>query len=163
MITVRFVCKLKIDQQEFVFYLARHLKAMYNGRSKFHSFTANLHAGTGYNRNISQKGGVSMSFEAIKGISDAEVLAKARIAEAEAQAKQLLADAESAGKAALEAASARAETELRELRKKADTQAAEKTAALEGDLVAEADQLRRMAEQKLETAAAVVVERIVGG
>ena len=35
-----------------------------------------------------------MSFEAIKGISDAEVLGKARIAEAEAKARQMLADAE---------------------------------------------------------------------
>ena len=31
-------------------------------------------AGDGFYRNFSQKGGVSMSFEAIKGISDAEVL-----------------------------------------------------------------------------------------
>ena len=104
-----------------------------------------------------------MSFEAIKGISDAEVLGKARIAEAEVQAKQMLADAESAGKAALEAASSRAETELRELRKKADEQTAEKTAALDGDILAEADKLRRAAELKLEDAAALVVERIVGG
>ena len=76
-----------------------------------------------------------MSFEAIKGISDAEALAKAKIAEAEAKAKQMLDDAETAGKAALEAASSRAETELKELRKKADGQTAEKTAALDGEMV----------------------------
>ena len=110
-----------------------------------------------------QKGGVSMSFEAIKGISDAEALAKAKIAEAEAKAKQMLDDAETAGKAALEAASSRAETELKELRKKADGQTAEKTAALDGEMVAEAKKLRDAATQKLEKAAAIVLERIVGG
>ena len=35
-----------------------------------------------------------MSFEAIKGISDAEVQAKAKIAEAEVKARQMLADAD---------------------------------------------------------------------
>ena len=104
-----------------------------------------------------------MSFEAIKGISDAEALAKVKVAEAEAQARQMLADAESAGKAALEAASTRAESELKELRKKAGEQTAEKTAALEKEIAAEADDLRRSAELKLKDAAALVVERIVGG
>ena len=53
-----------------------------------------------------------MSFEAIKGISDAEVLGKAKVAEAEAKARQMLADAESAGKAAVDAAKSRADSEL---------------------------------------------------
>ena len=35
-----------------------------------------------------------MSFEAIKGISDAETLGKVKVAEAEAKVKQMLADAE---------------------------------------------------------------------
>ena len=103
-----------------------------------------------------------MSFEAIKGISDAEVLGKAKVAEAEAKARQMLADAESAGKAALDAAKSRADSELKALREKADRQTAEKTAALDGEILAEAEQLRRAAEQKLEDAAALVVERIVG-
>ena len=88
-----------------------------------------------------------MSFEAIKGISDAEVQGKAKVAEAEAKARQMLVDADSAGKAALEAAK---------------SQTAEKTAALDSEMLAEADQLRRAAELKLEDAAALVVERIVG-
>jgi F0F1-type ATP synthase membrane subunit b/b' len=75
----------------------------------------------------------------------------------------MLADAESAGKSALEAASARAETELKELRRKAEEQTAEKTAALENEMIREADALRKAAEGKLEEAAAAVVERIVGG
>ena len=50
-----------------------------------------------------------------------------------------------------------------ELRRKADEQTAEKTAALDSEIVAEADQLRHAAEQKLDQAAAMVVERIVGG
>ena len=103
-----------------------------------------------------------MSFEAIKGISDAEVLGKAQIAEAEARAKQMLADAESAGKAALDAAKSRADSELKVLKEKAELQTAEKTAALDSEILAEADQLRRTAELRLEDAAALVVERIVG-
>ena len=82
-----------------------------------------------------------MSFEAIKSISDAEAAAKTRIAEAEAQARQMIADAEAAGKAALEAASTRAEDELKLLRKKAAEQTAEKTAAFEGEVSAEAEGL----------------------
>ena len=39
---------------------------------------------------------------------------------------------------------------------------AEKTAALDGEMLAQADQLRRAAELKLDDAAALVVERIVG-
>ena len=48
------------------------------------------------------------------------------------------------------------------LREKAEKQTAEKTAALDGEMLAEADRLRRAAELKLEDAAALVVERIVG-
>ena len=103
-----------------------------------------------------------MSFEAIKGISEAENLAKARVAQAEAQARQMLADAEAAGKAALEAAGTRAENELKELRKKAYKQTVEKTAALDAEILSEAESLRKAAEGKLEKAAALVVERITG-
>ena len=110
---------------------------------------------------INKEGGVPMSFEAIKGISDAETLANAKIAEAEAKAKQMLLDAEAAGKAALEAASARAEVELKELRQKADVQTAAKTAAMEEKIAEEAGKLRKAAEGKLDAAAALVVERIV--
>ena len=84
-------------------------------------------------------------------------------AEAEAQAKQMLQDAEAAGKAAVEAASIRADNELKELRRKADEQTAEKTAVLDGEFASEAAALRSKAEQKLEAAAALIVERIVGG
>ena len=103
-----------------------------------------------------------MSFEAIKGISDAEALGKAKVAEAEAKPRQMLADADSAGKAAVDAAKSRADSELKVLREKAEKQTAEKTAALDGEMLAEADRLRRAAELKLEDAAALVVERIVG-
>ena len=103
-----------------------------------------------------------MSFEAIKGISDAEVLGKALVAEAESKARQMLADAETAGQAALDAAKSRAESELKVLKEKAEKQTAEKTAALDQDILTEADQLRQSAEQKLKDAAALVVERIVG-
>ena len=103
-----------------------------------------------------------MSFEAIKGISDAEVQGKAKVAEAEARARQMLVDAEGAGKAALDAAKSRADSELKLLREKAEKQTAEKTAALDGEMLAEADRLRRAAELKLEDAAARVVERLVG-
>ena len=73
----------------------------------------------------------------------------------------MLLDAETAGKAALEAASARAEVELKELRQKADVQTAAKTAAMEEKIAEEADKLRKAAEEKLDAAAALIVERIV--
>ena len=91
-----------------------------------------------------------MSFEAIKNINDE-------------QRPQMLQDAEAAGKAAMEAAGKRAETELKELFRKAEEQTAGKTAALDGEFAAEAAALRNAAEQKLEAAAALIVERIVGG
>ena len=59
--------------------------------------------------------------------------------------------------------SSRAENELKELRKKADEQTAEKTAVLDGEFASEATALRSKAEEKLEAAAALIVERIVGG
>ena len=59
-------------------------------------------------------------------------------------------------------ASTRAENELKELRKKADKQTAEKTAALDAEILSEAESLRKAAEGKLEKAAALVVERITG-
>ena len=71
-------------------------------------------------------------------------------------------DAESAGKAAVDAAKSRADSELKVLREKAEKQTAEKTAALDNEMLAEADRLRHAAELKLEDAAALVVERIVG-
>ena len=127
-----------------------------------HSFRLKTKEKSGEYRKYQQKGGVSMSFEAIKGITDAEVLGKACVAEAESKAKQMVADAEAAGQAAVEAARSKAEIELKELREKAEKQTAEKTASLDQEILAEADRLRRTAEQKLEDAAALVVERIVG-
>ena len=59
-----------------------------------------LNTRNGKTQKINKEGGVPMSFEAIKGISDAETLANAKVAEAEAKAKQMLLDAEAAGKAA---------------------------------------------------------------
>ena len=46
---------------------------------------------------------------------------------------------------------------------KADEQIAGKTAAMESEFAAEAENLRQIAEHRLKDTAAIVVERIVGG
>ena len=101
-----------------------------------------------------------MAFDAITGISNAEALAKARVAEAEAKAKQMLQDAEASGKAALEAAGTRADSELRVLREKAQAQTEDKVQALNASEIAA---VLSAAEARLDEAAALITERIMGG
>ena len=93
-----------------------------------------------------------MSFEAIYNISQAETDGKAAVAAAEAQARQLIAEAEAEGKASVEAAICRADTELEQLKARA---------AIARDLEAQKAALLDKAEAKLESAASLVVERIV--
>ena len=59
-----------------------------------------------------EKGGESMSLEAMKQVTEAEEANRARRAEAQAEAKRLVAEAERAGKARLAEARAQAEAQL---------------------------------------------------
>ena len=102
-----------------------------------------------------------MSFEAINSVTAAEQQAKAAVLAAEQEARQMLQDAENAGRAEIDAATAKAEGELQELRRKAEekyaTEAMELSQVLEGRKAA----LREQAGQRLDQAAALIVERIV--
>jgi len=72
-----------------------------------------------------EKGGESMSLEAMKQVTEAEEANRARRAEAQAEAKRLVAEAERAGKARLAEARAQAEAQARELMRQAEAKAAE--------------------------------------
>jgi len=102
-----------------------------------------------------------MSFEAISKIAQAEAEAKAAVANAETRAKQLAADAESTGKLAVEAAVQKADSELQELSRQVNDKAKKEAGALSKSLENQKAGLRARAKGKLDTAAAMVVERIV--
>ena len=102
-----------------------------------------------------------MSFEAISNITQAEAEAKAAVANAEVRARQLAADAESAGKLAVEAAVQKADSELQELSQQVNDKAKAEAGALSRALENQKVGLRAKAKGKLDTAAAMVVERIV--
>ena len=70
-----------------------------------------------------EKGGESMSLEAMKQVTEAEEANRARRAEAQAEAKRLVAEAERAGKARL--AEARAQKSCDALRAQAEARLAD--------------------------------------
>ena len=102
-----------------------------------------------------------MSFEAITSITGAETAAKASVKDAETRAKQMLADAESAGKLAVEAAIDKADAELQELNRQAGEKARGDAMQLAQELESKKNALRKSAEERLDKAARLVVERIV--
>jgi hypothetical protein len=75
----------------------------------------------------------------------------------------MLQDAEASGKAALEAAGTRADSELRVLREKAQAQTEEKVRALKAENASEIAAVLSAAEARLDEAAALITERIMGG
>ena len=102
-----------------------------------------------------------MSFEALANITQAEADAKAAVVQAEAKARQMVADAFAAGKAAVEAALAKADGELEQLRRQADEKAMAAAGGLSGELESQKAVLCALADEKLDQAATLVVERIV--
>jgi V/A-type H+-transporting ATPase subunit G/H len=102
-----------------------------------------------------------MSFNAILTISEAEENAKKIKAEADAQAKERLAAAEKAGLAAVDAAVEKAAAELKELQSKADDKARAEAESLSATTENKKASLRARAEDRIDKAAELVVERIV--
>lgn len=102
-----------------------------------------------------------MSFEAIELITAAESEARAMVAAAEQKAKEMITDAENEGRAAVEAAKAKAAGELAELKKRSDEKAMSEAGVLSRETENKRENLRAMAEARLEKAAKLVVERIV--
>ena len=102
-----------------------------------------------------------MSFKAILTISDAEEHAKELKGEAETTAKERLAEAESAGRQAVDAAADKAAAELKELQAKADDKAKAEACELSATTENKKASLRARAEDRIDKAAELVVERIV--
>ena len=90
-----------------------------------------------------EKGGESMSLEAMKQVTEAEEANRARRAEAQAEAKRLVAEAERAGKACLAEARAQAEAQARELMRQAEAKAAEHASEVMAQTRKSCDALRR--------------------
>ena len=106
-------------------------------------------------------GGVEMSLEAIKTISEAEEQAKSIRLAAAAEAKRMLSEAEAVGKAAVDAAAKKARAELAELSQKADAKAADKAKELAAENEERKAQLKNRADEGMDKAVSLIVERIV--
>ena len=105
-----------------------------------------------------EKGGESMSLEAMKQVTEAEEANRARRVEAQAEAKRLVAEAERAGKARLAEARAQAEAQARELMRQAEAEHASEVMA---QTRKSCDALRAQAEARLADAAESIVRRVV--
>jgi len=104
-----------------------------------------------------------MSFEAVTSISQAEEAAAKVVAEAKQKAAQMVLDAEAAGKASIENSVKKADEELLQLKDKADKLSEKSASDFLAGVEDEKSKLRSAAQDKLEKAATLVVERIVNG
>ncbi|MCD8368711.1 MAG: hypothetical protein LUC48_11985 [Clostridiales bacterium] len=102
-----------------------------------------------------------MSLEAVKQVTEAEERAKARKAEAQQEAKKLAADAEKAGQATVQRARQAAGDAVAELMTQAEQWAGVRTDQIIREAEGACDQLRAQAQQRLEQAASLIVERVV--
>jgi len=108
-----------------------------------------------------EKGGESMSLEAMKQVTEAEEANRARRAEAQAEAKRLVAEAERAGKARLAEARAQAEAQARELMRQGGGQEGATAGGVRPQTRKSCDALRAQAEARLADAAESIVRRVV--
>lgn len=104
-----------------------------------------------------------MSFEAITMINQAEEAAKKGHAQTIADAKAAEAAAVEAGKAAVDAAAAKARQQVHDQQVRLDAKAVAAAEALAGETEKKKAAMRAGAEQRLDKAASLIVERIVNG
>ena len=109
------------------------------------------------------RGGMEMSLEAIKEISEAEENSRAAKAEALAISKRLISEAEEDGKRSVTAAVGKAEDELRELRRTTDEKAASDAKELFRKTENRKASMLVKAESRMDSAVSLVTERIVNG
>lgn len=102
-----------------------------------------------------------MSLEAIKQVTQAEEETQVKLTDAKAAAKRMVADAERDGRALVESARNEAETKVRGLMKAAETRAQDRTAEVMRETEQSCATLRQTAEAKLDTAADLIVRRVV--
>jgi len=104
-----------------------------------------------------------MSLEAIEAIGEAEELARVIKAEAELEAKAVLEKAQADGFAAIKDAEKRAADELRALQKRANEKVLAEVQELAKSTENKKAVLLARAEARIDSAAALVIERIVSG
>jgi V/A-type H+-transporting ATPase subunit G/H len=104
-----------------------------------------------------------MSLEAIKSISEAEERAgKARL-EARQRAERAVDEARKAGNRTVETTIERAESEVAALKRAADAKAAQSAKELVSKTFNKRAAIKSRAESRLDAAAGIIIERIVGG
>lgn len=102
-----------------------------------------------------------MPLEVIENITRVEADNRERKASAEAKAKQIVTDAQRDGLALLQQTRAAAADRGRELLRQAEARAAARGDEIGREAQAEAERLRREAEKRLDTAADLIVGRVV--
>lgn len=102
-----------------------------------------------------------MSLEAIKSITAAEEQSHQSLIDAQITAKKAIADAEKAGLAAIAEARSRAEDEVSALMKAAETRAGQSAEELRQSTSNKCAAMRARAEGRLDSAASLIVRRVV--
>lgn len=104
-----------------------------------------------------------MYLESIVSVSNAEEQMRQQKADASAAAKKRVADAKTAGEALIVEAGKKAELELAELRTQADAQASDVARSLAESNETKKAVMRARAENRMDKAVELIVERIVNG
>ena len=104
-----------------------------------------------------------MPLEAIKSIKDAEELAQKKVMDAGAAAKQKISDAEKAAAARVAGARTQGQAEADAMMKNTEKRAAEDARALSQTTHNRCAAIRAHAEKKMDTAAELIVRRVVKG
>jgi len=104
-----------------------------------------------------------MSLDAIKSIGEAEDNARRAKQDAVLSAKRTAEEAERQGRETVAATIVRAEAEVKHLKTASDQKAAESARELLSTTANKRAALRAKAESRLDAAAGIIVERIVGG
>ena len=108
-----------------------------------------------------QKGGETMSLEAIKKLTEVEAASAQQLSDAQADAKRSVAGAESAGQAELAKAKAEANAEAKNMLIQAEARAAGEARSVQEQTAQSCEQLKAEARTKLDAAASLIVRRVV--
>ena len=108
-----------------------------------------------------QKGGETMSLEAMKQVTQAEQATREKKAEAVAQARRAVEEAERAGRAGVDRARAEAEAQVQGFLKDAEQKASKQTEQMLGETWKTCDALREKAQGRMAEAVALITGRVV--
>jgi len=110
---------------------------------------------------VSQKGGDTMSLDAIKRVTDSETQAREVRAQAQAQAQEILAQARKTAQTAQAQARKAAQAQARQLLEQAEARAGKEREKTLAAFDAQCRELKAGAEKKMDEAAALIVRRVV--